>query len=139
MGGPRLHVLLTVVALGSGFLVMDAQRAALGSSARAEQGGIFRVSLNAVSGIDYLDPALASSPPGWALLDTTCARLMAYPDKPAPGGFRLQPEVAAGFPEVSDDGRTYTFKLRSGFRFSDGTLFEPLRSHARSTARSRPR
>ncbi len=134
MGGPRLHVLLTVVALGSGFLVMDAQRAALGSSARAEQGGIFRVSLNAVSGIDYLDPALASSPPGWALLDTTCARLMAYPDKPAPGGFRLQPEVAAGFPEVSDDGRTYTFKLRSGFRFSDGT---PVRATAFARAINR--
>ena len=36
-----------------------------------------------------MDPALASSPPGWALLDTTCARLMAYPDKPPPAGFRL--------------------------------------------------
>jgi len=44
------------------------------------EGGIFRVSLNSASGIDYMDPALASSPPGWALLDTTCARLMAYPD-----------------------------------------------------------
>jgi ABC-type transport system substrate-binding protein len=87
----------------------------------SEQGGIFRISLHAVSGIDYMDPALASSPPAWALLDTTCARLLAYPDKPAPEGLRLRPEVAAAFPTVSRDGKTYTFMVRKGFRFSDGT------------------
>lgn len=81
-----------------------------------------------------MDPALASSPPGWALLDTTCARLMSYPDKAAPAGFRLQPEVAAEFPAVSRDGRTYTFKLRSGFRFSDG---KPLRASAFARAINR--
>jgi ABC-type transport system substrate-binding protein len=103
-------------------LAIGSERIALGSTAQAEQrGGIFRVSLHALAGIDYMDPALASTPPGWALLDTTCARLLAYPDKPPPEGFRLQPEVAAGFPAVSRDGTTYTFKLRGGFRFSDGT------------------
>ncbi len=46
---------------------------------------------------------------------------MSRPDKPAPEGFRLVPEVAADFPEVSRNGKTYTFTLRHGFRFSDGT------------------
>ncbi len=111
-----------------GLLLIGVERPALGSTARAEQeGGIFHISLNAVSGIDYMDPALASSPPGWALLDTTCARLMAYPDKPPPAGFRLQPEVATSFPAVSRDGKTYTFELRRGFRFSDGS---PVRASA---------
>jgi peptide/nickel transport system substrate-binding protein len=127
MGDRRLHVLLAALALGSGFLV-GVGRAGVGSSAHAEQeGGIFRISLNTASGIDYMDPALASSPPGWALLDTTCARLMAYPDRPPPAGFRLQPEVAADFPVVSGDRKTYTFRLRDGFRFSDGT---PVRATA---------
>ncbi len=134
MGGRGLHISLAALALGGGLLVIGLQGAALGVNARTEQGGIFRVSLNAFSGIDYMDPALASSPPGWALLDTTCARLMAYPDKPPPQGFRLQPEVAAAVPVVSRDGTTYTFKLRSGFRFSDGT---PVRASAFARAINR--
>jgi ABC-type transport system substrate-binding protein len=113
----RLQVLTVALFLGGGVLTIGVD----GSTARTGQSGIFRVSLNATSGIDYMDPALASSPPGWALLDTTCARLMAYPDKSPPAGFRLEPEVATGFPKVSRDGKTYTFKLRPSFRFSDGT------------------
>ena len=48
----------------------------------------------------------------------TCALLLNYPDRPFPAGAQLVPEVARGMPTVSDDGRTYTFRIRSGFRFS---------------------
>jgi DNA-binding SARP family transcriptional activator/ABC-type transport system substrate-binding protein len=48
----------------------------------------------------------------------TCAKLLNYPDKPAPEGLRLQPEVAAGMPTLSRDGRTYTFRVRRGYSFS---------------------
>lgn len=120
--------MLCALVLGGAFQLIGAERAALGSTARpTQEGGIFRVVMHAAAGIDYMDPALASSPPGWALLDTTCARLLAYPDKRPPAGFRLQPEVAAGLPVVSADGTTYTFRLRTGFRFSDGS---PLRASA---------
>jgi ABC-type transport system substrate-binding protein len=132
----RLQLLVVVLALGCG-LYLVADRAAPGPASAARvtaKGGIFRISLNSVSGIDYMDPALASSPPGWVLLDTTCARLMSYPDKPPPEGFRLRPEVAVGFPRVSSDGLTYTFKLRRGFRFNDGT---PVRASAFARAINR--
>ena len=33
-------------------------------------------------------------------------------------GKKLRPEVAAAMPQVSRDGRTYTFRIRDGFRFS---------------------
>ena len=39
----------------------------------------------------------------------------------APEGSPPRPEVAADFPKISRNGKTYTFELRSGFRFSDGT------------------
>ena len=52
------------------------------------------------------------------VLAATCALLVNYPDKPFPAGAKLVPEVARELPTVSDDGRTYTFRLRSGFRFS---------------------
>ena len=35
----------------------------------------------------------------WALLDTVCARLMRYRDRPPPAGYRIVPEVAAALPQ----------------------------------------
>ncbi len=70
------------------------------------------------------DPAVAAVPGStsqpWEqqLQYATCAPLLGYPDAPAPGGWRLAPEVAAAWPGVSRDGRTYTFRIRPGFRFS---------------------
>ena len=76
---------------------------------------------SALADLDYVDPALSYTGGGWAIIDTTCARLMTYPDKPAPEGLRLVPEVAVDFPKISRNGKTYTFRLRKGFRFSNGT------------------
>ena len=91
------------------------------------KAGSSRSSSTPRPGLDSVDPALASTAPGWALLDTTCARLLNYPDKPPPDAFRPIPEVATDFPKVSADGKTYTFTLRKGFRFNDGT---PVRASA---------
>jgi YVTN family beta-propeller protein len=60
-----------------------------------------------------LDPAS-----GLWLLYTTCANLVTYPDKPAPQGSRIIPEVAAAVPDPTAGGTLYTFRIRRGFRFS---------------------
>lgn len=52
------------------------------------------------------------------ILYATCAELLNYPDESGPDGARLQPEIADAMPTVSADGRTYTFRIRRGFRFS---------------------
>jgi peptide/nickel transport system substrate-binding protein len=98
----------------------------LGSAASTRSGGIARIVLQSAD-LDSLDPALSYDEASGALVEPTCARLMAYPDKSLSSGLRLQPEVAAGFPRVSRDYRTYTFRLRPGFRFNDGT---PVRADA---------
>jgi ABC-type transport system substrate-binding protein len=90
-----------------------------------KEGGTFRVNLGPIH--DYIDPALAYRSNSWALLDTTCATLMAYPDKPAPQGFELVTGVARAFPTASKDLKTWTFTLRTSYRFSDGT---PVRASA---------
>ena len=48
----------------------------------------------------------------------TCAKLFNYPDAAGGMGRQLMPEVAAGWPKVTNSGRTYTFEIRSGFGFS---------------------
>jgi serine/threonine-protein kinase len=70
--------------------------------------------------LDDTDPAHAfPSPPYRMQFEyATGAQLLNYPDAPAPQGSRLQPEVAASMPAVSADGRTYTFRIRPGYRFS---------------------
>jgi streptogramin lyase len=63
-------------------------------------------------------PGTTSQPWEQQLQYATCAPLLGYPDAPAPDGWRLVPEVAAAWPAVSPDGRTYTFRIRPGFQFS---------------------
>ena len=52
------------------------------------------------------------------LMYATCANLFYYPDSAGADGTRLRPEIAAAMPAVSPDGRTYTFRIRHGYRFS---------------------
>jgi peptide/nickel transport system substrate-binding protein len=125
-----------MLAVGAGLL---GAAAAQGGDARetVRRGGVFRISLLQRPGsFDHIDPALSASVEGRALLDTACARLMNYPDRRLPEGSRLVPEVAASYPRISADGKTYTFRLRDGFRFSNGQRVEAS-AFARAIARIR--
>jgi peptide/nickel transport system substrate-binding protein len=100
------------VADGRVWVTVDEQT--LGSEASA--GGVARV--QSVFAPDFMDPALAFFPNSWELLYATCAKLVNYPDRPGAEGARLVPEVAQALPAISDRGKTYTFTIRKGFRFS---------------------
>jgi YVTN family beta-propeller protein len=65
-----------------------------------------------------LDPALVQDASTVELMYATCANLVTHPDKPGPAGSQIVPEVAEAVPAPTDGGRTYTFTIRSGFRFS---------------------
>jgi YVTN family beta-propeller protein len=83
---------------------------------RPSSGGTAR--LDGEHDVDYLDPALAYGGASWQLLYATCAKLLNYADRAGTAGSRLVPEVAQSLPARSADGRTYTFTIRPGFRFS---------------------
>jgi peptide/nickel transport system substrate-binding protein len=130
----RLQWAVAAVTAGAVLALGSAQTRAVGSvGAEARDGGDFRVHLGA-GAFDHIDPALAYGGASWAVLDTVCATLMSYPDKPPPEGYKLIPQVAKAHPRVSKDGRTWTFTLRSGFRFSDGT---PVKASAFARAINR--
>jgi ABC-type transport system substrate-binding protein/predicted Ser/Thr protein kinase len=66
----------------------------------------------------YPDPATPRTPEDRAVAFATCANLLAYADSAGVAGGTLHPEVAETLPTVSADGRTYTFRIGRGFRFS---------------------
>lgn len=90
-----------------------------GGERSARKGGVFHMNIS-ISDVQSLDPALSYEIFGGQLLQATCARLLNYRDASGKAGTQLYPEVAAAMPEVSADGRTYTFTVRKGFRFNTG-------------------
>lgn len=84
--------------------------------AAAATGEVARV--DAPADFDSIDPAQAGDSATLQMEYATCAKLLDYPDAPAPAGSQLQPEVAAAMPAVSNGGRSYAFQIRSGYRFS---------------------
>jgi peptide/nickel transport system substrate-binding protein len=63
------------------------------------------------------DPVVSFPGPNWQLQYAVGARLLRFPDREELEGATLLPEISA-LPDVSPDGRTYTFRIRPGFRFS---------------------
>jgi YVTN family beta-propeller protein len=48
--------------------------------------------------------------------------LVTFEPVPGPSGLRLVPDLALQVPTPTDGGRTYSFRLRPGIRYSDGNL-----------------
>jgi len=65
---------------------------------------------------DILDPTLARTYVGRIIFSHMCEKLYEIDE-----GLRIQPQLAAAMPAISDGGRTVTIKLRSGVKFNDGT------------------
>jgi YVTN family beta-propeller protein len=105
-----------VVAGSSAWVSDDAPPLNPSPNAQAESGATIReVSSEQVS---TMDPAITEDDLAVSVLDNTCADLLNYPDRSLPAGAQLIPEVAQALPTRSDGGRTYTFTIRPGFRFS---------------------
>jgi peptide/nickel transport system substrate-binding protein len=103
-----------MLATGVGLMVA----AQLAGASTERRGGIFRYGTTGAS--VQVDPQLAYITTAWWLEYATAAKLYNYPDKKGRAGSILQPEVASRY-VVSNGGKRYTFFIRKGFRFSDGT------------------
>lgn len=123
LSGPHRRRLLVVSAVVVSLAAVAAVAGNALARSRAEpvikEGGTLRVN---VTGTDFasLDPAINYDTDGAQLLYATCAKLVNNPDRQAPAGSLLEPEVADAMPTVSRDGRTYVFRISPGFRFSNG-------------------
>lgn len=67
--------------------------------------------------VNSLDPQDAYATHDWEILKNTGMALLSY----TPGTSELVPGAAAELPTVSEDGLTYTYKIKEGLTFADGT------------------
>jgi ABC-type oligopeptide transport system substrate-binding subunit len=108
---------VSVLCAAIGVALLTAVGASASSTAR--QGGTFNVDLS--TDTDYTDPALAYLSSSWEMEYATGLKLMNYPDVNGPRSSQLIPEAAAGFPRVSNNGKTYDFNVKASFtKFSNG-------------------
>jgi peptide/nickel transport system substrate-binding protein len=113
---------MTVLGAGllaaAGLASSTSTHAADAAGAKPHRGGTLRI--DSRSDFDSVDPALSYFSHSLQLQNATQLKLVSFPDSEGTAGGRMVPEASAGFPKVSADGRTYTFAIRKGFRFSNG-------------------
>ena len=121
----RLTLSLAMLAVGAAMLAASGiastgsvkkQSASQGSVAK--KGGILKVSLFA--GIENIDPQRSYYVPESQYEWLTQRPLLNFAHAEGARGYRLLNEGARNY-TVSRDGRTYTFHIRKGMRFSNGT------------------
>jgi YVTN family beta-propeller protein len=71
------------------------------------------------------DPAVAYYEWAWQMLSMTNDGLVGYRRITGLAGDELVPDLAAALPVPTDGGRTYTFRLRAGLRYSTGAPVRP--------------
>lgn len=71
---------------------------------------------------ETLDPALAYETAGGEIIQNVYDKLITY-DREKPTTF--VPELASEMPTISADGKTYSFKIRSGIKFHNGNDLTP--------------
>jgi peptide/nickel transport system substrate-binding protein len=67
--------------------------------------------------VNSLDPGDAYAIHDWEIIKNTGVPLLKY----RPGTVELTPGAAIDLPTVSEDGKTYSYTLRDGIKFADGT------------------
>ncbi len=106
------------VAAGAGRILVNVGRGlSYEDQIDALQGSVAKLLVQPYQ-LAHNDPALDSTSLAFQVEYATCAKLLNYPDRPGTRGGHLHPEVAASMPALSPNGRTYTFTIRPGYRFS---------------------
>jgi peptide/nickel transport system substrate-binding protein len=86
----------------------------------AKKGGTLKINTSNQD-FEFTDPGLAYDTLSWSMLYTADMLLVNYPEKNGPEGGQLYPEAATALPTVSKNGTVYTYTVRPGLKFSDGS------------------
>lgn len=82
----------------------------------AANGGVLEAAIAANP--DHLDTGIGFAVEGWELTEATGNGLVKFKNASGAGSSQIVPDLAVAMPKVTNGGKTYTFKLHSGVRFS---------------------
>src|SRR5919204_444169 len=91
----------------------------------SHHGGTLRLALPPDGIPNSPDPVDFSGLTQWQLLSLTNDGLVTYRRAGGLAGAELVPDLATAIPLPTEGGRIYTFRLRSGIRYSNGDLVRP--------------
>jgi peptide/nickel transport system substrate-binding protein len=85
--------------------------------AQPASGSADTIIIGTTDEVNSLDPNDAYATHDWEIIKNTGMTLLTY----TPGTADLVPGAAVDLPAISEDGLSYTYTLREGLQFSDGT------------------
>ena len=119
MGKLRSALVVVVLAVGGmGISACGSDDSGSGDDGAAKTGG--EATIGSVLPDNY-DPVMYQTVQANEPLQLVYTGLVTYKHEPGAAGADLIPGLAEAMPTVSADKKTYTFKLRSGLKYSDGT------------------
>jgi peptide/nickel transport system substrate-binding protein len=113
---------LTKAAFAAAGLLLSTSLAATAADRAADmaahRGGTMRLVANAAGGT--IDPMINYTSQYWQLYQSIYDGLVSFKHAQGPAAFEVVPDLAEAMPTVTNDGKTLTFKLRKGIKFSNG-------------------
>jgi YVTN family beta-propeller protein len=98
---------------------------AVRSAGGAHRGGTLTALMAMSPPVDSIDPAITFDTVTSGLLSMAYDGLTAFRRVGGRDGTQLVPDLAASLPQPADKGKSYTFRLRPGIRYSTGELVRP--------------
>jgi peptide/nickel transport system substrate-binding protein len=107
----KLWLSIAMFAVGGALLVTAgfASPSGAATKAKAKTGGT--LVYDTLGDFQFMDPQISYYNLDWTVLQSTCVKLLNWPDANGPKAAQLQPEAATGFPKVSNGGKTYDFTV----------------------------
>jgi len=115
----KLGVVTSALALTlTGLAGFSASPAGASSYQKAHAGGTLTLLASTAGGT--LDPQVNYTLQYWQLFQATYDGLVTFQKVNGPASFDVVPDLATSLPKITNGGKTYTFTLRKGIKFSNG-------------------
>jgi peptide/nickel transport system substrate-binding protein len=124
MGKRRQHVRLVGLALALALVAAacggndNEGSTSGGQQATPQKGGVLRTAITDLGFVDGFDPTGEYTAVGIDIYGAMVRTLMGVRHVAGPPGNEVVPDLAAAPPEISSDGLKYTFKLKTGVKWS---------------------